>query len=60
MKKTLALVHTLTYKWGLIAFNIWMEKMVNLIPRPLLTWETAPSTEWKRRLGGLDFSGKNS
>jgi len=59
-KKTLAMVHTLTYKWRVNCLNIWMEKVVNLMPRPLHTWERAPSTEWKKRLGGLDISGKNS
>jgi hypothetical protein len=42
---TQALVHTITCKWGLIDFNILMERVVNLMPWPLLTWERAPSTE---------------
>jgi hypothetical protein len=38
----------------LIAFSIWMEKVANLMPRPLLTWGKAPITKWRE--GWLDWT----
>jgi len=52
------MVHTLTCKCGLIAFSIWMKKVVNLMLQPLLTWKRAPSTKLREGWVVWIFQGK--